>query len=102
MREIIIHKTIAQTIGSQFPRVPMVKVNGLKNQAATAYKHKLSGTFRSFKMEYIKKPTSKSAKQAHNINDIANYMKIHFINLFWKTGKKKKNDLLILHNRLYH
>lgn len=35
IRQIIIHRIIAQTIGSQFPRVPIVKVKGLKSHTDT-------------------------------------------------------------------
>lgn len=56
---------VAQTRGSQFPLVPMVNVNGLKNQAATDQRRRFSGTPRSFKMTSTKKPTSKSSKYTH-------------------------------------
>lgn len=54
---------MAQTMGSQFPLVPMVNVNGLKSQAATDQRRSLSGTPRNFRMVSINKPTSKSVKQ---------------------------------------
>jgi len=46
----MIHNITAQTIGSQFPRVPMVKVNGLKSHAMTEMLHIFSGAFRSFRI----------------------------------------------------
>lgn len=61
MRHITIHRTMAHTMGSQFPRVPMVKVNGLKSHVIREGIHKLSGTPRSFKIVWINEPTSKSA-----------------------------------------
>lgn len=59
----MIHKITAQTMGSQFPLVPMVKVNGLKSQAATDQSRRSSGTPRSFRIASTNKPTSKSAAE---------------------------------------
>lgn len=67
MRHIKTQRIKAQTIGSQFPRVPIVKVNGLKSQAITEIIDKFSGTPRSFKMARINKPTSKSAAEKMNL-----------------------------------
>ena len=59
-------RTKAQTIGSQFPRVPIVKVNGLKSQTITEIMLNFSGTPRSFSMILINKPTSKSTQFAQH------------------------------------
>lgn len=59
----MIHKITAQTMGSQFPLVPMVKVNGLKSQAATDQSRRSSGTPRSFRIASTNKPTSKSENE---------------------------------------
>lgn len=67
IRQIMVHKIMAQTMGSQFPRVPMVKINGLKSHTITEYMHRSSGTFRSFKMVWINKPTSKSVIGIYSI-----------------------------------
>lgn len=61
MRHKRTQRTIAQTTGSQFPRVPIVKVNGLNSQTITELTQNFSGTPRSFKILLIKHPTSKSA-----------------------------------------
>ena len=61
MRHKRTQRTIAQTTGSQFPRVPIVKVNGLNSQTITELTQSFSGTPRSFKILLIKYPTSKSA-----------------------------------------
>lgn len=53
----------AQTIGSQFPLVPMVNVKGLNSQAITDHIRIFSGTPRSLRMVSINNPTSKSAEQ---------------------------------------
>ena len=66
MRHNRTQRTMAQTRGSQFPRVPIVNVNGLNSQIITKLTEKFSGTPRSFKTLRIKYPTNKSAisKQA--------------------------------------
>ena len=53
----------AQTIGSQFPLVPMVNVKGLNSQAITDHIRIFSGIPRSFRMVSMNNPTSKSAEQ---------------------------------------
>jgi hypothetical protein len=52
-----------QTIGSQFPLVPMVNVKGLNSQAITDHIRVFSGIPRSFRMVSMNNPTSKSAEQ---------------------------------------
>jgi hypothetical protein len=57
--------TAAQTIGSQFPLVPMVNVKGLNSQDTTDQILVFSGTPRSLRMVSMNNPTSKSAQQLH-------------------------------------
>lgn len=63
----MIQRMSAQTIGSQFPRVPIVKVKGLKSQERTETMQRFSGTPRSFKMVRMKKPTTKSEAEKRNL-----------------------------------
>jgi len=58
-----IQSMAAQTIGSQFPLVPMVNVKGLNSQAITDHTRIFSGIPRSFRMVSMNNPTSKSAEQ---------------------------------------
>lgn len=67
MRHKRTQRTIAQTTGSQFPRVPIVKVNGLNSQNITELTQNFSGTPRSFKILLIKYPTSKSEAEKRNL-----------------------------------
>jgi hypothetical protein len=57
--------TAAQTMGSQFPLVPMVNVKGLNSQATTDQIRVFSGTPRNLRMVSMNNPTSKSAQQLH-------------------------------------
>jgi hypothetical protein len=63
IKHMRIQSMTAQTIGSQFPLVPIVNVKGLNNQATTDHSCIFSGTPRSFRMVPMNCPTSKSGKQ---------------------------------------
>lgn len=94
----MIHKIIAQTMGSQFPRVPMVKVNGLKSHTIKAQAHRFSGTLRSFKIMWMNMPTSKSAVwvwyQFHKTNKNPIITKYYYLE---KLLSKLKNITLRQH-----
>jgi hypothetical protein len=63
IKHMRIQSMTAQTIGSQFPLVPIVNVKGLNNQATIDHSRIFSGIPRSFRMVSMNCPTSKSAEQ---------------------------------------
>lgn len=67
---------IAQTIGSQFPLVPMVNVKGLNSQATTDHIRIFSGIPLSSRMVSMNNPTSKSAEQEISYKSIKNFIKV--------------------------
>lgn len=64
----------AQTIGSQFPLVPIVNVKGLNSQATTDHIRIFSGIPLSSRMVSMNNPTSKSAEQEHSYKTITNFI----------------------------
>ena len=71
-----IQSITAQTIGSQFPLVPMVNVKGLNSQAITDHIRIFSGIPLSSRMVSMNNPTSKSAEQEHSYKTITNFIKV--------------------------
>lgn len=63
IKQMRIQSMAAQTIGSQFPLVPMVNVKGLNSQAITDHNRLFLGIPRSFRMVSMNNPMSKSAEQ---------------------------------------
>lgn len=61
----------AQTIGSQFPLVPMVNVKGLNSQATTDHIRIFSGIPLSSRMVFMNNPTSKSAAEKRSLPQAA-------------------------------